>query len=360
VHNLRVLDPGFRPDGVERFSVNPRLLGYPAERSQRLFAEIRRELEPAPGVTGVSMAKWSVLTNSMDMRAFRVEGYHPPPGASLAVGENMVGAGFFDLLGLPLLAGREFTDADAAGAPGVAVVNESFARKFFAGANPIGRHLSLRAGQTFEIVGLAKDAKYDDLREKPKPFVYLAAAQDPSPGPMTFYVRAAAGGAALGSAVRTIARRLEPSLTVDGPQPLREQILASVFLDRTVAMLASTFALLATALAAIGLYGVVAWAVSRRKREIGIRMALGAEPGSVLRMVLADVLRLGVAGLVIAAPLWVLAARLLKTLLFGVTEHDPATLAAAFAAILAVALGAGFLPAWRASRIDPNSAIRHD
>jgi putative ABC transport system permease protein len=127
-----------------------------------------------------------------------------------------------------------------------------------------------------------------------------------------------------------------------------------------VAMLASTFAVLATLLAAIGLYGVVAWAVSRRRREIGIRMALGAEPGSIMRMVLADVLRLGAAGIAIAAPLWALAGRLLQTQLFGVTQHDPSTLAAALAIVIAVAAAAGFLPAWRASRLDPNSAIRQD
>jgi len=264
-------------------------------------------------------------------------------------------------MGIPLIAGREFRDGDVAGAPPVAVVNESFARKFFAGASPIGRHLTVRGGSTtYEIVGQVKDAKYDFLRESPKPFFYLAAAQDRNPGPMTFYVRSSVGGETLGSTVRSLARKLDASLPVEGPRPVPQQILAGVFVDRMIAMLATTFAVLATALAAIGLYGVVAWAVSRRRREIGIRMALGAEPGAVMRMVLADVFRLGAAGLAVAAPLWIAASRLLKTLLFGVTEHDPATLAAALALVLAVALGAGFIPAWRASRIDPNSAIRHE
>jgi predicted permease len=359
LHNLRSLDPGFRAAGVDSFSINPRLLGYQPDRTQRLFAEFLRELRAIPGVAGVSMAKWTLLTNSIDMRAMTVEGYRYPPGAGYAVNNNTVGPGFFSVMGISMLNGREFHEGDNAGAPGVAVVNDSFARKYFAGGNPIGKHLNM-ARISYEIVGVAKDARYDDLREPRKPFVYFAAAQDRNPGPMSFYVRGAAAPDALASAVRSLARRLDPALTVDGPRPVQQQILASVFVDRMVAMLASTFAVLATLLAAIGLYGVVAWAVSGRRREIGIRMALGAEPGSIMRMVLGDVLRLGAAGILIAAPLWALTGRLLGTLLFGVTQHDPSTLAAALAVVIAVAAAAGFLPAWRASRLDPNSAIRQD
>jgi predicted permease len=307
------------------------------------------------------MSKLAVLTGAMNVNALQAEGYQPQPGVSTASGNNRVGPGFFSAMGIPLIAGREFRESDAAGAPAVAIVNESFARKFFSGASPLGRHLSLRrASGTIEIVGLVKDAKYDFLREQPKPFFYLAAAQDPNPGPMTFYVRSAVAGDSLAATVRSVARRLDASLPLDGPRPLTQKILAGVFVDRMIAILASAFAVLATVLAAIGLYGVVAWAVSRRRREIGIRMALGAEPGVVMRMVLGDVLRLGAAGLALAVPLWIAGSRVLKTLLFGVTERDPATLALAFALVLAVALSAGFIPAWRAARIDPNSAIRHE
>jgi predicted permease len=360
LHNLSSLDPGFRAAALDSFTINPRLLGYSPERCLRLFSDFERELRAAPGITGVGMAKLAVLTNSSDIRSFQVEGYTPPPGASSTMSDTRVGAGFFAVLGIPVLAGREFRDTDTAGAPPVAIVNESFARKHYPGGSPLGRHLTMRRGPAIpiEIVGVVKDAKYDDLREKPKPFIYLAAAQDPSPGPITFYVRNGLGGESLGTAVRTLARRLDSTLPIEGPRTVEQQILTGVFADRMVAMLASTFAVLATALAAIGLYGVVAWAVSRRTREIGIRMALGAEPRSILRMVLADVFRLGAAGLALAAPLWWITGRLLKTLLFGVTEHDPASLAVALSLVLAVALGAGFFPAWRASRIDPNAAIR--
>ncbi len=361
LHNLRSLDPGFRATGLDSFSINPSLLGYNAERSHRLSGEIQRELRTIPGVTGVSMAKLPVLTNSISQSALLIEGYQPPPGASSAVANNHVGAGFFGVMGIPLIAGREFRESDAAGAPGVAVVNEGFARKHFPGRNPLGMHLTQRRiNATFEIVGVVKDAKYDDLREKPKPFVYFAAAQDRTPGPMTFYVRSNSGADALGAAVRSLTRRLDPALPVEGPRTVQQDILTSVFVDRMIALLASAFAILATALAAIGLYGVVAWAVSRRRREIGIRMALGAEPGSVVRMVLADVFRMGAVGVAIAVPLWAWGGRLLKSLLFGVTEHDPATLATAFAIVVAVAFAAGLGPAWRASRIDPNTAIRHE
>jgi predicted permease len=356
--NLSTLDPGFRAGGLASFDINPRLLGYPPERSVRLFEDVRRELAGTPGVTGASLAKLALITGSNDQRGLVVEGYQPPPGAGSAVDTNNIGAGFFSVMGIPLLAGREFRESDNRGAPAVAIVNETFARKYFDGRNPIGMHLSTRRGTVgaVEIVGVVKDAKYSDLREKPKPFAYFPAAQDANAGPATFYVR----GSVTAETVRALIRRLDAALPVEGPRTVQQQILVSVFLDRMVAMLASAFAVLATLLAAVGLYGVVAWAVTRRRREIGIRMALGADPGSVIRMVLADVLRLGAAGLAIAAPLWFLTARFLKSLLFGVTEHDPATLLGSLALVVLVAVGAGLAPAWRASRIDPNSAIRYE
>jgi predicted permease len=361
LHNLRSLDPGFRAGGLHSFSINPQLMGYPAERSRRLFTEFERALRETPGIAAVTTAKTSVLTGSVDTRSFEIEGYQPPPGTGITINTNWTGAGFFSAMGIPLVAGREFRESDRAGAPGVAVVNETFAKGFFEGANPIGKRLTLRRSrEIFEIVGVVKDAKYDNLREEPRRFAYLPAAQDLNPGGVTFYVRTPLSGVDVGAAVRGIARRLDASMPVNGPQTVEQQILTSVFVDRMVAALASTFAVLATALAAIGLYGVIAWAVSRRRREIGIRMALGAEPGKVLRMVLADVVRLGLAGIVIAVPLWILSGRLLKALLFGVTERDPLTLAAALAVVLVAAVASGFVPAWRASRIDPNSAIRHE
>jgi predicted permease len=361
LHNLRTLDPGFQAGGLDSFSINPRLLGYVPERSQRLTREFYRELRAMPGVTAVAYAKYPLLTNSIDLRGFSVEGVPLPDGTSNALADNSVSPGFFSAMGIPLLAGRELRETDTSSAPMVAVINESLSRKFFEGRNPVGLHVtSRRTGAPYEIVGVVKDAKYDDLREHPKPFIYLAASQDADPGPVTFYLRSRIGASPLGVSVRGVARRLDPALPVAGPQTVEQQILTSVFVDRMVAALASTFAILATLLAAIGLYGVVAWAVTRRRRELGIRMALGAQPGAVMRMVLGEVLWLGAIGVAVAVPLWIVAGRILKTLLYGVSEHDPATLALALAVLITVAGSAGFVPAWRASRIDPTTAIRDE
>jgi putative ABC transport system permease protein len=361
MRNLRTLDPGFRAGELTSFSVNPRLLGYKPDRTFRLFGDLERELRSAPGITGVSMAKWPLLTNTINQRSYEFEGHIDANGASTVLADNHVGPGFFSVVGMPMVAGREFRETDSASAPGVAVVNETFAKQYFPGRSPIGMHLTARrAKKVIEIVGVVRNSKNDDLREQPKPFVYLAAPQDWDPGPMTYYVRSHAAPEGIASSVRGIAHRLDPSLTVNGPQTVRQQILDSVFVDRMVAALATAFAVLATALAAIGLYGVVAWAVSRRRREIGIRMALGAAPGSIMRMVLGEVARLGLIGVAIAVPMWAAAGRLLRSLLFGVTERDPGTLLLAVAVLGAVAVIAGMVPAWRAARIDPISAIRSE
>jgi predicted permease len=362
LQNLRTLDPGFRAGGLTAFSINPRLVGYTPERAVRLEAELRQQFAALPGASGVAMAKWPLLTGAMDVSGFRLEGYQGPQDDRAAIGNNHVAPGFFGLMGIPLLTGREFRESDAAGAPPVAVINESCARKFFAGRSPVGLHLTARrlGAAPVEIVGIVKDAKYDDLREEPKPFVYIPALQDREAGPATFYVRSSVSLDALAPAMRETLRHLDSNVPMGRVEPVREQILDSVFADRMIASLSSAFALLATLLAAVGLYGVIAWAVSRRRREIGIRMALGAQPSNVLRMVLSEVLWLGGIGIALAVPLWIGAGRLLRSLLFGVTDRDPLTLALAVLLLAAVAAAAGFIPAWRASRIDPNLAIRYE
>jgi putative ABC transport system permease protein len=284
----------------------------------------------------------------------------PPDGRSVVpLSLNFVGPGFFRLLGIPLMAGREFSPGDNANAPVVAIVNQSLARKYFEGRNPIGMHVTRRGVDT-EIVGVVADAKYDDLREEPKPFIYFAAAQDRDPGPMTFYVRTAVPLESLAPALRKAVASLDASLPVTGPRTFRGQIMESVFLDRMVAALASAFAGLATLLAAVGLYGVIAWAVTRRRREIGIRMAMGAKPSDVRGMVLWEVFRLTAAGMLLAIPAWFAASQWVAASMFNVTSNDPLSLAGAIALLAALAAIAGFAPAFRASRIDPISAIRYE
>jgi predicted permease len=303
-----------------------------------------------------------LLTDSIGISSFRIPGYEAEGNRPQSIHRNNVGAGFFRLLGIPVIAGREFQATDVMGSLQVAVINETVARKFFEGRNPIGQHLVRGSNPPvdYEIVGVVKDAKYDDLRESTKPFAYFPAAQDATPGTITFYVRTGSSAEVLAPALRQLVRGFDANLPIEGPRTLRSQIMESVFLDRMVAALAAAFAGLATVLAAVGLYGVIAWAIARRRREIGIRMALGARPADVMRMVLREVLWLGLAGMAVAIPAWFAGARLLGSTLFNVAPNDPLALAVAVVVLGVVAVTAGSIPAFRASRIDPNSAIRYE
>lgn len=358
--NLRNLNPGFRSDHLVTFSVNPALNGYKGERSIRVLEDIQRALPTVAGISQASMAKLPLLTGTSDIGAYDIEGFHPTDGKNPSLHRNRIGTGFFSLMGIPLLAGREFREGDVKGATLVGIVNESLVHRYFEGRNPIGLHIISGRKKTvnIEIVGIVKDAKYDGLREDPIPFLYLAAAQDDDPSMMNYYARTQMSTESVATPLRQMIQRVDANLPMEGPKSMRELIMESVFAERMVAALSLTFAGLATVLAAVGLYGVIAWAVTRRKREIGIRMAMGAHSSDIMRMILLEVLWLGLAGIVIAAPLWVAAARLLESQLYGVTSRDPWTLAASIAILSMVAAAAGFVPAFRAARVQPISAIR--
>jgi len=263
-------------------------------------------------------------------------------------------------MGIPLLAGREFRESDSMSGNRVAVVNETLVKQYFEGRNPIGLHLVSGRNKPVntEIVGIVKDSKYDDLRESPVPFAYFSAQQDTNPGPMTFYIRTTLPTEALSLPLRQMMRRVDPNVPIEGPRSMRDTILDSVYADRIIAALSCVFAALATILAAVGLYGVIAWAVTRRRREIGIRIAMGARSGDILRMILLEVLWLGTAGMVIAAPLWFAVSRMLESQLYGVSSRDPLTLAGSVVVLTVVAAAAGLVPAIRGSRIQPMLAIR--
>lgn len=362
LYNLNALDPGFRSDRLVTFRMNPSLSGYSPSRSLAMFADIQREVEALPGVVGASIAQQPMLTGSMDMSSFHIEGYEPTDGdKNVSLNDNEVGRGFFSVMGIPLVAGREFTERDSLGAPRVAIVNETFVKKYCSGRNPVGLHLTqTRNAMPVEIVGVVKDAKYDDLREKPKPFLYLAAAQDPTAGVVSYYIRTTLPAGSLAATLRALITKRDPNLPAITIRQVREQILDGVFLDRLVAVLSSAFAMIATVLAAVGLYGVISWSVTRRRREMGIRMALGAHTGDVLQLILTEVLWLGVAGVAVAVPVWFAAAKVLESQLYGVTIRDPLTLAASVGILSLVAAAAGFVPALRAARVDPISAIRYE
>jgi predicted permease len=265
---------------------------------------------------------------------------------------------------MPVVAGREFADGDGADAPQVAVINEAMARYFFHGQNPIGRHFGLGRGKAtdIEIVGVVKDGKEADLRKDAARTFYLPYMQQTRAGDglgqLTFFVRMQTDGALSGDTLRRVVREVDPNIPVFDVKTMATVADESLFLDRMVAMLSASFGALATLLAAIGLYGVMSYAVARRTREIGLRMALGAASGSVVWMVMREVVVMAAIGVGVGLPLAVASGRLVSSLLFGVSAADPVTLAAATAFLLTVALVAGYVPAGQATRVDPMRALR--
>ena len=361
--NLRHLNPGFEPQHVIAFSVDPSLSGYEPERRLTFFKDVQEEVAAEPGVRSVSMAEVPLMTNSDMSHTVSVDGYEAKEGENMNPNFNEVGPGFFATMGIPLLAGRDFIEMDRIGSHRVAIVNESFARYFFGDKDALGRHfVENRFKGTpdpeTEIVGVVKDTRAGSLREEQRRFVYVPYTQEKGIGEMTFYARTTLDPAALAPRIRAIVRRVDPTLPVTGLKTMSAQIGESLFVERLVAALSAAFGLLATLLAAMGLYGVMSYAVSLRTREIGIRVALGADRKSVLLMVLREVAVLALAGVAIGLPGGYGLGRLVEAQLFGLTARDPFTFAVATVTLLATALLAGYLPALRATRVQPMEALR--
>jgi predicted permease len=272
---------------------------------------------------------------------------------------NEIGPGYFQTVGMKLLAGREFSRADALGGRKVAIVNEAFAKKFKLGRAVVGTHIGNRGrALDTEIVGLVKDAKYSSVKQVPPPLFFRPYRQDEEVGFLTFYVRTTLPEERVFGAIRGVMRRLDPNLPVEHLKTMATQVRENTFADRIVTTFATAFALLATLLAAVGLYGVLAYTIAQRTREIGLRMALGADAARVRRMVMTQVawMTLIGGGIGLAAALGI--GRVARALLFELEGHDPAVLAAATITLALVAIGAGLLPAQKASRISPIQALR--
>jgi predicted permease len=361
LYNVKNIDVGIRTDHLIQFSIQPSLNGYSQPRMLALFERLRDDIARLPGVHAVSMAEVTVLSGDVESGGFKVDGYQAKEDEDMTASENYVGPGYLATMGIPLLAGRDFTKADGPGAPHVAVINEKLAQHIFGKENPLGRVLRFgrKDSEPMEIVGIVKNGKTSDPKEPTRQFVYGSYSQVKM-GLMTFYARTEQNPLGIAQAVRDQVKRQDANLPIFNVKTLDMQIDESLFMDRLVAMLSAAFGTLATLLAAIGLYGVMAFMVVRRTREIGIRMALGADRRNVLGLVMREVLVLAGAGIAIAIIASYALGGVVESQLLGVSGRDPLVMASATAGLALVAFLAGYLPALRASRVDPLSALRYE
>lgn len=360
--NVSRVDLGLQVENVITFRLSPELNGYEPARSRAFFQRVEEELAAIPGVTGVSASLVPLLAGSNWGNDVSVEGFVREPDTDANARYNEVGPGYFRTLRIPLLAGREFTASDVAGAPKVAIVNETFAKKFNLGREAVGKRMSTGRHEELdiEIVGLVKDAKYSDVKQQVPPLFFTPYRQDEHLGSIVFYARTALPPQQLLRTVPAVLSRLDPNLPVEDLKTLPQQVRENVFLDRMISTLSAAFALLATLLAAVGLYGVLAYTVAQRTREIGVRMALGADGRRVRAMVLRQVGWMTLIGGAIGVAAALALGRGAKSLLFELEGHDPIVVVAAAVVLALVALAAGYLPARRASRIDPMQALRYE
>jgi predicted permease len=348
-------------DNVVTFGIAPRLNGIANERSAIIFADVEERLAALPGVTGVSTARVPLLAGSNWGTDVRVQGFESGPDIDSNSRFNEVGAGYFSLFGVPLMAGREFTDSDTRGSLKVAIVNEAFAEKFNLGRDVVGKYLGM-SGDSLDtqIVGFVQNAKYSSVKAATPPLFFTPWRQDESIGDISFYVRTAGDPRPILRAIPDVVADVEPNLPVEDLKTMPQQVRENIVLDRMISTLSAAFSLLATILASVGLYGVLAYTVSQRTREFGVRMAIGANAAHVRRLVLRQVMLMLVVGGIIGMAGAFGIGRAASSLLFGLGGNDPFVFAFAAALLALFAFGAGFVPAWRASRVHPMNALRYE
>ena len=361
LRNLAALDTGFARENVIQARMDVDEAGIPKPQWGPVYEQLAARVAAVPGVEVASFATNGLMESGGTWSGpLLVPGYTFRPGERDQLREFSVGAGYFAASGIALKSGRVFDERDRAGAPAVAVVNEEFARHFLGGRNPIGVRYGLgKPPQFTEIVGVVGDAKYNTLREALIPMAYYHWPQQMPIRLSQIIVRTRGNSAAVSSALRKAAGEVHPDLLTQ-IVTLSSQIDATLYRERLLAQLSGFFGLLAMLLACIGLYGVMAYGVARRRPEIGVRMALGALPGDVFRLVLRETLLLAGAGIAIGIPVSISLTRLARGFLFGLEPNDPAVLTGAAAVLLAVCGFAGWLPARRAARVDPTVTLRYE
>jgi len=375
--NLSNLGPGFPAERLVGFNIDPSLNGYTPARLNTFYQQLTDSLGAIPGVKSVAVASMRIMEDNEWDSGMTAEGYSPTkPGDHPQAYMNQIGPGYFATLGVPIIAGRDFrlTDnrvikrADATDdfdtTPTTVVINEKFAQKFFAGRNPVGMHLGFGTDPgthaDMEIIGVVKDIKYTNLRDEIPIQAYVPYMNSPYLGGMTIYVRTEGEPNQLISSVRAKMRELDANVPIYAMRTMDEQISNSLSTERMIASLSTVFGFVATVLAIIGLYGVMSYSVAQRTREIGIRMALGAEQGKVIGMVMREVVTLIAIGVGVGVPAALALTRMVKSQLYGLEAHDPWTLGLATGLLATVACAAGYVPALRASRVDPMKALRYE
>ncbi len=361
--NLASRPVGYRTEKIATFSLNPALAGYDEAQKRSLFERVNAELVAQPDVASVGMSDNALLTNNVSMSTIKLPGYTPAEEENMNPLWMEVSPAFFTTIEAPLMAGRGFDDRDGPDAPKVAIVNESFARHYFKDESPVGRRFGSRRAEDyeFEIIGVVKDFRQTAVNEEEgRRQVFFPFAQSRVLSSMTYYVRARASETALFESIRSIARRIDPSVPPTDVATLAQTRDDSMASERTMAYLASVFGALALLLAALGLYGVLSHGVTQRFREIGVRVAMGAQSGDIVRLILGQAGRLLLAGLLLGVPVAAGVAALVRSQLFGVPAFDAAALSIALVVLAASAFLAAYLPAARAARVDPSQTLRYE
>ncbi len=368
---LSSVEIGFRPDHLLLGEIDPPRNRYPAGKDIALNQELEQAIAAVPGVDSVAPAMDAYVSGDRDVTNFYPEGEKPSDFKDQAENYNVVGNKFLQTLAIPILAGRAFGSQDTANSPRVGVINRSLAQKRFPGQNPIGKRFVTHAREldgngmplaqyAIEIVGVCGDTRYTDMRTEPPPQFFLPYVQQPSVGGMVYEIRTAMQPEAVVPAIRAVVRQIDPALALLHVRTQDQQVAADLQQERIFVTLTSGFGLLALALASVGIYGILAYSVANRRNEIGIRLALGAQPGQVRAMILRESTWLAAAGIIAGLVAALCLTRLVKSMLYGIQPYDPTTLAAGVLILLAVALAASWIPARRAAGVQPMEALRHE
>jgi predicted permease len=360
--NLRSLPLGFNPHSVVLFDLAPGKNGYDETRGNQLYARVVERLKQTRGVVDASLSTHRLISGWMSNGEILVEGAASGKPADSTF--NFIGPDFFKALGIPVILGRAIELRDMAATPRVAVINETVARRSFGDGSPVGRRFRWTSNKDLdvEVIGVVKDAKYHRLRGDSPPTIYAPYTQRPFgwPQEMSFEVRTAGNATEVLGGIRRAVAEVDRMLPITEVKTQMAQIDDSLAQERLFASLVSLFSAITLVLAGVGLYGSVAYAVTRRTRELGVRMALGADRWAVVRMLLGQVMVTIGAGLVVGLPLTLVVTRIVESQLYGIKPHDPVSLLAASAGVVGVAMLAAFLPARRAMRIDPVRALRFE